>query len=251
MVKITSDSSILNNKEFNFIDMHNHSNVSDGSKSPEFLAKYFAKKGIGLSITDHNEIKGAVHLSKKDIFSIPGIEITTKQTKDILVYFYDIKDLIAFYETEIKQHKIPNRFFKWHKTSIDTFDLLDKIKQYNGISALPHPLALKPKNSHLLLKNSEFVKKIDAIESHNFCINQYKKTMNLISKFKKPLTAGSDSHYVSLLNTLTGSHESNINDFLKSILKKQNVIYYQDNHFFSRQLERFMIIKNNITLTKK
>ncbi|MFC1728023.1 PHP domain-containing protein [Nanoarchaeota archaeon] len=252
MTKITSNSDILKDKTLNFVDMHHHSNISDGDNSPEFLAKAFKKVGYGLCIADHNQIKGAVYLSKqKDIFSIPAIEITSKQTKDILGYFYSIKDLISFWEKEIKKKISPNKLFNLNTTSIDTIDIIDKITDYNGIPVLAHPFALKPKDGAPLMKNKEIVKKIKAIESHNFVCAKFKKTMEFVKQFNKPLIAGSDSHGLSPMITLTGSAEFEINSFLDSILKKKNIIYYKNTAHLKRIIDKLIIVKNNISLRFK
>ena len=67
------------------IDMHIHSDNSDGSESPKQIIEL--AKNIGLeiiSITDHNTHKGsleAIELHPKGIEIIPGIEISAKDKK--------------------------------------------------------------------------------------------------------------------------------------------------------------------------
>lgn len=247
MTRITSDSGILGDKSLNFVDMHHHSTASDGNKSPEFLAKVCRKAGFGICISDHNQIRGSVYLAKqKGVFSIPCTEITTRQSKDILAYFYSVKDLVSFWEKEVRRKIKNNPLWNLNKTSIGLFELLDILDDYNGIAAAAHPAALKPKNSLKLLKDKNFLKKIKAIESHNFTIGNYDKTLGCVSKLNKPLTAGSDSHHVSVFNTMTGSHEFEVGSFLDSILRKKNIIYYQDGQFLRRQFEKWTIFKNNL-----
>ena len=54
--------------------------------------------GIGIAITDHNEIKGAVAIDEyKDLLTIPGIEITSAEGSHLLVYFYNINELKIFF----------------------------------------------------------------------------------------------------------------------------------------------------------
>jgi len=252
MTRITTDLSVLNDKSLNFVDMHHHSTASDGNSTPEFIAKVFMKKGMGVCIVDHNQIKGSLHLlnvaKRKKLFTIPSIEVTSKESKDIVAYFYNKGDLVSFWEKEVKDNIRNNPIWNLNKTTVGLFDLLDKIHDYNGVTVAAHPLTLRPKNSSKLLKNKRFLKNIDIIESHNFGLGLYDKTMELVSNLNKPLTACSDSHRISLFNTLTASHEFETGPFLDSILKNKNIIFYQDNHKFARFLEKIVICKNNMHL---
>lgn len=77
------------------IDLHIHSNSSDGSLSPDKIIEMAVKKGLKIiAITDHNTEKGskeAVKVAAGRIKVIPGIEIAThdearKLNLDILGY---------------------------------------------------------------------------------------------------------------------------------------------------------------------
>ena len=50
--------SLLRKQGFTSVDMHLHSNYSDGSANVISLLKKAKKMGIGLAITDHNEVAG-------------------------------------------------------------------------------------------------------------------------------------------------------------------------------------------------
>jgi len=73
------------------IDLHTHSNISDGDLSPSILIDEAAKMGLrGIALTDHDTIKGlesAKSTAKKyeNFIFIPGIEININWTgkKDI------------------------------------------------------------------------------------------------------------------------------------------------------------------------
>ena len=70
---------------------HFHSHYSDGYNSVNAIATRARKLNIGVAITDHNEIKGAVELEKYGcVLNIPGIEITSVEGTHLLVYFYEI-----------------------------------------------------------------------------------------------------------------------------------------------------------------
>ncbi|HEX5681637.1 MAG TPA: PHP domain-containing protein, partial [Desulfobacterales bacterium] len=79
------------------VDMHFHSDLSDGHDSIAAIARRAAELGIGIAVTDHNSIHGAVEIDRfKEVFSIPGIELTSYEGTHLLVYFYDIRSLLKF-----------------------------------------------------------------------------------------------------------------------------------------------------------
>ena len=98
----------------NIVDLHVHSNRSDGSFTPEELVDYAVEKGLcAFALTDHDTVDGipaALAQAKKwakkgvSIEVIPGIEFSTEyKGKDIHIVGIDID-----YEAE---------FFKEHLTS--------------------------------------------------------------------------------------------------------------------------------------
>ena len=60
------------------VDMHFHSVYSDGRNRVDEIVEYAEYLGIGVAITDHNAIQGAVEINAYDnVMSIPGIEVTS------------------------------------------------------------------------------------------------------------------------------------------------------------------------------
>lgn len=247
MVVVDNNSSILLEKEFNFVDMHHHSTCSDGNKTPAFIAKVCKKKGFGIALTDHNSIAGSLYLAKqKGVFSIPAIEVTSNECKDILAYFRSVSDLKAFYAKEVYEKK--NRsLISYNRTNNSVFELPDKIHEYNGVAILAHPFAPLMKSSYKLLENKSFLKKIDGIESHNFAVGNFNLSYNFAKKFQKPLTAGSDSHGISSFNTMTASLKFDIDGFLDSLLKQRTFIYQHCKNPLQKAYDNLTVLRNYIT----
>lgn len=82
----------------NLIDMHTHTNASDGDYSPDELIEKAKREGIKtLGITDHDTLAGVQNMSSNHsgIEVIPGIEISVKIDDGrlhILGYDFDIHD---------------------------------------------------------------------------------------------------------------------------------------------------------------
>lgn len=73
----------LNDNDREFIDLHVHSNASDGTFTPEELVDYAEKKGLyAFALTDHDTVDGieqAVEAAEnKMVKVIPGIEISAE-----------------------------------------------------------------------------------------------------------------------------------------------------------------------------
>ena len=72
-----------------YIDLHTHSNASDGTCTPEELVDLAVAKGLGaIALTDHDTVDGLspalAHAMTKNIEIIPGIELSTEYNgKDI------------------------------------------------------------------------------------------------------------------------------------------------------------------------
>ena len=119
------------------VDLHFHSKYSDGKNSINSIAKRVRELGIGIAITDHNEIKGAVELDRyRGILSIPGIEITSAEGTHLLIYFYDIKSLKKFYKKDVKPrmgHDVMS------STSLEMEEIIACARTFETVIIFPHP----------------------------------------------------------------------------------------------------------------
>lgn len=124
-------------KEHTVVDMHFHSRYSDGFNDILDIVSRARKLGIGVAVTDHNEIKGAVRLAEfTDIFSIPGIEVTSREGAHLLIYFHEIKSLIQFYETDLRQWL--GRYVM-SSTLLPMEGIIEKARKHSSMIIFPHP----------------------------------------------------------------------------------------------------------------
>lgn len=154
------------------LDLHIHSKYSfDSVSSPEKILKIAKKRGLdGVAITDHNTTKGSILASQTDvegIVTIIGSEIGT-----------EAGDIIGLFLNEEIKSRIP-------------LEVIDEIKEQDGIAVLAHPF--KRMNEI----DTEIIKKIDAIEVFNARTKKNANTMakDVAKKHALPMTAGSDAHF--------------------------------------------------------
>ncbi len=246
-------------KRYTVVDMHTHTRAShDCNTKIKRFADKLKSLGIGVAVTDHNEIDGALALKKRypDIFIIPGVEATSLEDKDLLLYFNSFNDLKEFYNRHIK----PN--IKNHRTNAFTIRtrlpynyILDIAKDYNAFRVLPHPLMRGKGIFRRLKKKKDFsvLRMVDGIEA----INAGQKLKHNIRGLvwagleKKPVTGGSDSHIIKTIgDSVTISTATSVEDFIESIRKKRNRVVGYTSNFMSELSSLGTIMKNKIRLVK-
>ncbi|HLD11170.1 MAG TPA: PHP domain-containing protein [Candidatus Nanoarchaeia archaeon] len=244
----------LTKKGFKCLDLHMHSTFSDGTNTPEEIVAIAKKKNLIISITDHNEIKGvkkAIELDNKRV--IPGIELTSRNAKDILVYFYNLKDLEDFYEKYIKHKKIhPRRGFDLKCLKLSMKDILNALKKYKCLKVIPHPFALKPKtNYRYFKKRQKILEQMDAIEVLQ-SMQTRKKTLKSIGWAEvshKPMFGGSDAHTSDIIGSvITAVKSKSLNEILSQIKKNKTFIFGSELTIYNKLKIYLKIILSNISL---
>ncbi len=192
------------------LDLHVHTIYSgDSLITIKDLLKYAKIKGLaGFAITDHNTLK-AYHILKKkaqkeQLIIIPGLEIET-HIGEVIGYFIDDD-------------------FKLKKDEKDFFNIVEKIRDHNGLIVVPHPFDFL-RNNHLKMSflSDKIIKKyINGIEILNSriifksCVKKARKFKNKYHLFE---TGGSDAHTIKELgNAYTLIND--ISDFSLESIKK-------------------------------
>jgi predicted metal-dependent phosphoesterase TrpH len=124
-------------QHYTVADLHFHTAYSDGVNPVKAVAKRAEALGIGIAITDHNDIRGAIEIGNyKQILSIPGIEITSREGTHLLVYFYDTASLKAFYREDIKPHMGSGIM---SSTLLEMEELVHRARKFKTVIIFPHP----------------------------------------------------------------------------------------------------------------
>ena len=177
-----------------YYDLHIHTTASDSFIKPEFLKKFVENKRYIISVTDHNEIKGAVKLYELGINNVPGIEIGCEDGFELLVYFKKMEELEKFYKKEIEQYKNLKRMAKTYRS---VYDYLEALKGWDCHKSIPHICGVVQKN---FINNKKYIydiiPKFDSLETHNHALPMVRNLMaaELREKYKLTATFGSDAH---------------------------------------------------------
>ncbi len=187
------------------VDLHFHSHFSDGADTVDDIARRARQLGIGIAITDHNAIDGALELAgHDDVFSIPGIEITSREGTHVLVYFYRIDDLKAFYAAHVEPHMGPTVM---SSIKLDVETIVRCARNYKSVVIFPHPYSAAftgiCNHSHTDAQLDRLLKMADGVEVIN---SENLKRWNLKSallgfNLARAITGGSDGHSVQQMGS--------------------------------------------------
>jgi predicted metal-dependent phosphoesterase TrpH len=199
-------------------DMHIHSKYSsDGILDVKEIVKIAIKIGLnGIAVTDHNTIKGGLEARKyetADIEVIVGSEIMTEKG-----------EIIGLFLSE----EIRSRNFQ---------DVINDIRDQNGIVIIPHPFDEMRHSS--FQPGKEDMKFIDCIEGFNSrCLFQKynKKAKEFAKGHDLLMTAGSDAHFLNEIGNAGIITE--IEDIREAFLNKEINIFGKRSSFMNHGLTR-------------
>jgi hypothetical protein len=206
-----------------YIDLHIHTNASDGLIDTEFLKEFLKDTPHLISVTDHNNIESNVALYESGAINIvPGIEVGCHDGFEFLIYFKEIKDLIDFYIKNVEPFKYRNKIART-KQSYDYY--LKEARRYDSFISIPHIAGMAQKN---YLKNKDYIyqitTKVDAIETYNHTLS--KKRNFVASRIRKSkgkfATFGSDAH---IKKEIISFYNYQNNNFNKSFYLRKNLYH--------------------------
>ena len=215
---------------YTVVDPHFHTHYSDGFNSVAAVVKRARELNIGIAITDHNDIRGAIELNRyKGILNIPGIEITSLEGTHVLVYFYDVNSLKAFYKTDVR----PNMGHDlMSSTKLEMEAIIERARQFESVVVFPHPYSATFTGIH----NSYFpeerleqlfrmVDGVEVINAEN--LNKWNLRSALLGfNLDIGITGGSDGHRLAQMGKAVcyAACKKNRRDFLDAIKNKQTKV---------------------------
>ena len=240
------------NEKHTVVDLHFHSHYSDGHNSIEAIAQKARELGIGIAVTDHNEIRGAVEIAQhRDILSIPGIEMTSSEGTHILIYFYQLDQLETFYH----DHVIPQMGNDiMSSTELQMEEIIKRARKFKTVIIFPHPYC----GVYTGIQNSYFsddrrehifsmVDGIEVINSENMKISNLRSAV-LGFNLNKGITGGSDGHRVVQMGRVVtyARCRRNSKAFLDAIRKKKTRVVGKEIDLIRKVTSNGVKLRNNI-----
>jgi hypothetical protein len=232
------------------VDMHFHTNHSDSHTRVRDALKLAKFKGIGLSITDHNQISGYFEAKRIDdsVLCIPGTEVSAWDGPHILLYFFSGGDMEECYKKEIEGKKSSSPYLA---TKLSTEDIVEIARDYNCLTIAAHPFGY-------LLFNKGLGKCVEREYLHPKIISDFSglevicggmtRKLNLKAAglaYEKTLcmTGGTDGHLLrDLGNVLTCSYAEDTEDFLEEIIHRRNYVVGQEKSLIEKGVMATVIV---------
>ncbi|MEW6670596.1 MAG: PHP domain-containing protein [Thermodesulfobacteriota bacterium] len=240
------------NRNYTVVDLHFHTRYSDGSNTVRQIAKRVRQLGIGIAITDHNDIRGPVEINEyKDILSIPGIEITSREGSHILIYFYGVESLKHFFHEHV-QPNMGNGLMS--STLLPMEAIIEKARDFRSVIILPHPYCAaytgvcNPQFS--MARQQRIFDQVDGVEAIN---SENLKKWNLRSavlgfNLDKTVVGGSDGHALYQIGKVVSyadckrSREA----FLDAVWKKRNKVIGKEIDIFRKVTSNGLKLRTNL-----
>lgn len=198
-------------------DLHIHSCYSfDSLLSPRTIVKTALKKGLSaVAIADHNTVKGALktieEATSTSLIVIPAVELET-----------DGGHIMGlFVEADIRTQNID--------------EVIDEIKEQDGIAVLLHPARKQGPNLKVAAN------RIDVIEALNGRTWPWEnlKAKNLALRLNKPVIAGSDAHLgfeIGCVKTVFEDTSSTLEDVKKQIINGKRMLVGKESSYIVHAL---------------
>jgi len=218
----------------------------------EEIAHRVRELGIGIAITDHNDIRGAVEIHKDTgILSIPGIEITSKEGAHLLIYFYDIESLERFYENEVRPYMGNNVM---SSISLKMEEVIERGRAFKSIIVFPHPYCVTYTGICNTLFSKERLRRLfDMVDGVEVINSQNLTKWNLRCavlgfNLNKSITGGSDGHRLRHIGKVVSYAfcENNREAFLDAVKNKQNKVIGKEINMLRKATSSSFKLKANL-----
>ncbi|KDE55851.1 PHP-associated domain-containing protein [Methanoculleus sp. MH98A] len=238
-------------------DLHFHTRHSDSATRVRDALKLAARQGIGLAITDHNQVGGVSEAQRQGIRVplVPGIEVSANDGPHILLYFYSASDLRDFYRRHVERNRRNGPFTA---IRLDTAEILDRREGYACIAAEAHPCGYAFLNRGVErcvageCIGEEVFSRLDALEvicggmarSHNL------KAAGLAVAHGLGRTGGTDGHLLfELGGVVTCAEADTVEELLDAIRAKKTVIIGRERPLFEKAVMGTAVLPHHLPYT--
>ncbi len=238
-------------------DLHFHTNHSDSPTRVKDALKLAARQGIGLAITDHNQISGVLEAKrlKTGVPIIPAIEISAGDGPHILLYFFSISDLVDFYSRHVEKNKQKSPYIG---ISLNTDEILDAREGYSSVAAEAHPCGYAFLNRGVGrcietgCTREDTFSRLDALEvicggmarTHNL------KAVALAREYELGRTGGTDGHLLHELGgVVTCAPAGTVEEFLDAVLMRRTVVIGREKGLFAKAVMGATVLPHHLPYT--
>jgi PHP family Zn ribbon phosphoesterase len=235
-----------------FVDMHLHSTYSDGLAPVSRIVDKARRYGFGIALTDHNDIRGAIDLSKEEVFFIPGIEVGGREGIHLVIYFYTLEELKRYYAEYVEPYKLSNTFYV---LDTPTLRLIKGAKRFHCVISAAHPFGAgstgMAKPLHGDMMTEAILEGIHALEIFNAGILKIhnEKAHAFARVTHLGLTGGSDGHTLREIGRAFtfASCPQTVSSFLDAVVDNESGVIGSEYPVFFKPYTQMKTLKNFAT----
>lgn len=242
-------------EQYTVVDLHFHTRYSDGANTPPELAAKARKLGIGIAVTDHNAISGAMEMERyPDVLSIPGIEVTSREGAHILLYFYEASALVFFYRNEVEPFSGKETM---SSIALGMEEIIKRARRYEALVIFAHPYCamftgicncmFSPAEQRELLEMADGVEAINAGNLKKWNLKSTVLGFNL----NKAMTGGSDGHILYQMGKAVScaACPADRTAFLDAVRRGENCVVGKEIPFFRKVVSNGAKMRTNLKNT--
>lgn len=238
------DPAAIRERGYTPADLHVHFSYSDSPTPVRALLARAESLGIGLAITDHNEIGGVAEALERrpQALVVPGIEVSTADGPHILLYFPTLSGLQDFYAREIRERKGKSPYLAVRLTAEE---LVERGKGYDCLITAAYPYGyffldkglLKCTAKHAI--DPEVAGQVDAFEviCGGMSRDLNRQAAGYATRTGQGMTGGTDSHLLgSLGGVVTCCQADTVEEFIEEIRRNRSAVIGEETSAFEKVL---------------
>ena len=213
------------------VDMHVHTRSSDAAPTARQVLAQARWRGIGVAITDHNEVRGVVEAFERPpgVTVVPGIELDCAEGPHLLLYFYSLHDLVDFYDRHVR----PRRAGRQYMTSCPSAaGILAAAEGYACLVVAAHPFGYFGLDRGVLRCDARgllpgIAARLTGVEA--ICGAMSERVNRMAATYAEthevPATGGSDAHVLrSIGSVVTGVRADSLEELLDGVRRGDGIV---------------------------
>lgn len=234
-------------------DLHVHTNHSDAPTRVRDALKIAARQGIGLAVTDHNQVSGALEACRAGtaVPVVPGIEVSADDGPHLLLYFAAPADLEDFYTRHIERKK---RYGPFIAIRMTTEEVLDAREGYHSVAVEAHPCgyALLNRGIRHGRVHTDLFPRLDALEviSGGMARTHNLKAVALARRYGLGQTGGTDAHLLRTIGgVVTCAAACTVEEFLDAIVHRETAVIGQETGILGKAATGAAVLPRHLPYT--
>ncbi len=247
----TPDFAALREDGYTAVDMHVHTDHSDGLIRVGDALRHGRRIGASFAVTDHNAVSGAVAAVREappGQFVVPGIEVSASEGPHLLLYFYTLDDLVDYHDAVIARALggCPHM-----ATTLPTAEVLAGLEGRDAFAVAAHPFG------YLFLCRGvckaiaagdlapDVLLQLDGLEGicGGMTRSQNEQAVAFAREHTLALTGGTDAHLLGEIGrVVTAARADSVEEFLDAVRRGDALVWGQEKSMIEKTVQATAVL---------